>query len=269
MALTPSDLVRLLFPTGKGCLALTGGGGKTTFLGVLGHALASQGIATLLTTTTKIQNPFPVPVDWRVIEATMEGFLGAVRSRFRPGSLGLGVTGPYGTHKWEGVPPEWLDTLCGETETGVVLNEADGAFRLPIKAPADHEPVIPPSSTGVIPILGMSALGAPLDETHAFRPHLISLVTGVPIGTPVTEEAIVRLMIHPQGLTKGAPGHAVIVPFLNQAETPARQAAAHRIAREILNRSDQIKMVLVGRLKPTPRIEVLHRMSPSGPGEDA
>jgi len=258
-ALTQIDLARCLLPEGRGCIALTGGGGKTTLMGVLGHAFRSLERAVFLTTTTKIQNPFPVEVDWFVKQEEAGKFLKEVREKWQSGQIGLGVKRPYGPRKWEGIPPEWVDDLCAMMKEGLILNEADGAYRLPVKAPASHEPVIPRSTTLVIPVMGMSALGAPLDETHVFRPRNVSEITGLPLGEPVTAPVMARLLTHPLGLAKGTPSQSSVVPFLNQAETPARRAAARRIAHMIFRQSERIETVLIGRLKPTPLFEMLTR----------
>lgn len=236
---------------------MTGGGGKTTFLGVLGHAFKSLGIPVLLTTTTKVQNPFPVEVDWFVALSDPEELKRLVLDRWGPGALGMAVAGPFGNHKWEGVPPKWLDELYTAVEGGIILNEADGALRLPIKAPADHEPVIPASATHVIPVLGLSALGTPLDEVHAFRPRLIAEITGLALGDPIDEAAMARLVTHPRGLAKGAPPGAEIIPFLNQADTPELESAGERVAGKILTMSGETRMVLIGSLKPVPSLKVV------------
>ncbi len=259
MPLSLPDFARMIVPSETGCVSLTGGGGKTTLLGVLGHTLKSLGLPVLLTTTTKVQNPFPVPTDWFVAEADPQIFIREVLEQLRPNVVGLAVKGPFGAHKWEGIPSGLVDALLARTDSGIILNEADGAFRLPIKAPADHEPVIPASTTALVPVLGLSALGKPLDKQHAFRPALISQVTGLPLGQPVTEQAMARLMIHPRGLAKGCPDGVPVYPFLNQADTPGLLAAGERIAREIFEYSGKIQRVFVGRLRPQPWVEVFER----------
>jgi len=252
MSLTVLDVIQALGFPEKACVALTGGGGKTTLLGVLGRAFTSLGRPVLLTTTTKVQRPFPVAVDWFVEEDDPGKLEREVLSKWTPGTLGMAVGGPFGGHKWAGVSPGWVDGFFSQIEEGVILNEADGALRLPIKAPADHEPVIPETTTHVIPVVGLSVLGAPLDETHAFRPRLIAERTGLAMGSPITKTAVSRLIVDPRGITKGAPGLAEIIPFLNQADTPELAAAGVDIGREILSLSDRIESVLVGRLKPVP-----------------
>ena len=47
--------------------------------------------------------------------------------------------------------------------------EGDGAKGKSFKAPREYEPVIPIETTLVIPVLGVDALGQPLDEAHFLR----------------------------------------------------------------------------------------------------
>ncbi|MCZ7671710.1 MAG: selenium cofactor biosynthesis protein YqeC [Chloroflexi bacterium] len=97
-----------------------------------------------------------------------------------------------------------------------VLVEADGSRMRPIKAPAEHEPVIPPDATVVAPVVGLDALERPLSEI-AHRPEKIeqlllptshfSLLNGM-----LTPEAIARILTHPWGGLKSVPAGARVIP---------------------------------------------------------
>jgi len=262
MSQTIHDVIHLLSGVGKACISMTGGGGKTTFLVVLGEALRSVGYPVILTTTTKVQKPFPVSVDWFISDEDSERLKKEIMFRTRPNTLGMAVRGPFGDHKWNGIEPEIIDNIFALIDEGFILNEADGAFRLPIKAPAEHEPVIPQSTTILFPVLGLMALGTPLDKAHAFRPQLIAKVTGLSMGDRITKEAMATLFIHPEGITKDAPKRSLIIPFLNQADTPELWEAGRRIAVEIFRRTKGIVTVIIGRLQPHPSFEICHRNGP-------
>lgn len=259
MGKTLFDVIELLAIQRKASISITGGGGKTTLMGALGAAFLSLGFPVLLTTTTKIQNPFPFPVDWFVAEQDMAMFEQEVLNRMEQKSLGLGVRGAFGTYKWDGVTSAAVDRIFEKMERGIILNEADGAKRLPIKAPGADEPVVPLSTTHLIPMIGLSALGNPLDEAHAFRPHLISKITGLSIGGTMTEMAIARLFTHREGVSKGAPPKAKIFPFLNQADNASLKESGQRIAGEILLKSSRIDSVLVGTLKTMASFDICKR----------
>ncbi len=61
--------------------------------------------------------------------------------------------------KVQGVLPEFLDRIAAQPAVDVVIVEADGSRRLPFKAPAQHEPVIPTSTTVLMPVVGLDVLG--------------------------------------------------------------------------------------------------------------
>ena len=107
----------------------------------------------------------------------------------------------------------------------------------PIKAPAAHEPVIPPEATLVVPVVGMDALERPL-STAAHRPELIASILSeqytVAETQPLTPEMVAALLRHPQGGLKGVPAGARVIPTLNKVETPARLSAGRQIARTLL-----------------------------------
>ena len=87
--------------------------------------------------------------------------------------------------KLDGVPPEWVPTLRDLPWVGAVLVEADGAARLPLKAPAAWEPVIPACTSLTIVVAGLDAQDAPLDADHVHRPELLAALLGLEIGRPV------------------------------------------------------------------------------------
>jgi probable selenium-dependent hydroxylase accessory protein YqeC len=80
-----------------------------------------------------------------------------------------------------------------------LLIEADGSRQKPLKAPAEHEPPIPDFSDVVIYVAGLSALGKPLHEDHVHRAEQFSQLSGLPLGVPITPQAILTALTHPQG----------------------------------------------------------------------
>jgi molybdenum cofactor cytidylyltransferase len=115
-----------------------------------------------------------------------------------------------------------------------LLIEADGSRRRPLKAPASHEPVIPGWASSVGVVAGLSGLGWPLNAEWVHRPEQFARIVGLDLEAPVTEEALIRLLVHPQGGLKGIPRGARRVVLLNQASTPELQAIAHRLAQPLL-----------------------------------
>ena len=83
------------------------------------------------------------------------------------------VVGQVQGDKAHGVPPELPGQLLARPDVDFVLIEADGSRMRPIKAPAEHEPVIPPGATLVVPVMGIDALDLPLAEA-AHRPESVA-----------------------------------------------------------------------------------------------
>jgi molybdenum cofactor cytidylyltransferase len=115
-----------------------------------------------------------------------------------------------------------------------LLVEADGSRRLPLKAPAAHEPVIPDWVKTVVVVAGLSGLGKPLNHEWVHRPELFSRLADLDLDASVTAEGLVRVLSHPQGGLKGVPDGARRVALLNQAGTAELQAVAQRMAQPLL-----------------------------------
>ena len=94
---------------------------------------------------------------------------------------------------------------------GLVLVEADGSKRLPVKAPAPWEPVVPEGTDLVVGVVGLDALGRPMDERTVHRPQLFAAVTGCAPGDPIAWGHLVALARHPEGLFKGVTCRRVVL----------------------------------------------------------
>lgn len=154
------------------CIALTGSGGKSTALFRLGSELTSSGRQTLLTTTTKVwarqadHAPFTITTD---DETLLARELPVLLPRYgRVLALSGSAAEP---EKMQGLPVDTVCRLARLASVQAVVVEADGSRERPLKAPADHEPVIPPCATDVIHVVGLSALGKPLHSDWVHRPE--------------------------------------------------------------------------------------------------
>ncbi len=241
---------------GGGVVSLVGAGGKTTLMFQLARELAAAGRSVLTTTTTKIFVPRPDQSPTLVIAKDLPALLGNLKCPPSGGSLVTAAASELpDKNKLAGYPPELIDAL---NETGFfewILVEADGSRRLPLKAPGEHEPVIPQSSGRVIAVVGLEAVGNPLDEEHVFRASDYSRITGIPAGSPVTAESVVSVLLSPQGIFKDSPPRSRRVVFLNKADDVDRLLAGEAITRSLLARgTGKVHLVLTGSLLPEPRI---------------
>ena len=154
-------------------VAFVGGGGKTSLLFALAAALPGR---VVVTTTTRIfaaqmrLAPAVVYAD----DLSRLGELLDTHGRCL-------VVGRVDGEKARGVPPDLPARLLARPDVDAVLVEADGSRMRPVKAPATHEPVIPPEATLVVPVVGLDALEGPIDKV-AHRPELVRSITNYELG---------------------------------------------------------------------------------------
>ena len=161
-----------------GITAIIGSGGKSTLLRALGLELMRAGSRVLLCTTTHMLPVAGVPWDgssrrldaapWKPGALHTPGCTCEACAGLARGSIcQTGVLDPE-TGKLSS-PAEPLDELAQRFD--YVLAEADGSKRLPLKAHAAWEPVIPAVTANVVWVVGASGLGKPVAEV-VHRPEL-------------------------------------------------------------------------------------------------
>jgi probable selenium-dependent hydroxylase accessory protein YqeC len=163
-------------------VALVGGGGKTTLRGVLASQASAHLERVLTTVTTKTGPLAGMEADAVVIQADRALRRAGVRGEFQNHRWVFSASRAEG-RKWIGVEPDWIDEMAGEVDLAIV--EADGCRQKPFKAHGDREPVIPPSTTLVIPCIGAEVIGAPLTEECVHRSAIFTEWTGVQEGRPM------------------------------------------------------------------------------------
>ena len=88
-------------------------------------------------------------------------------------------------------PAEPLDQLAQRFD--YVLAEADGSKRLPLKAHAPWEPVVPAGTANVIWLVGASGLGKPINEA-VHRPELFCERCGCELTDTATPERVAQVL---------------------------------------------------------------------------
>ena len=158
-----------------GVTAIIGGGGKTTLMECLAAELAAQA-RVIVCTTTHIYPEQTMPCLVSPTEAEVRAALA------RAGCVCVGSVSENGKLSAPELP---FRTLCALA--GYVLVEADGAKRLPLKAHAAHEPVVPPEANQTILVVGASGFGKPMRES-VHRAPIAAQALGVGEDTIVTPE---------------------------------------------------------------------------------
>lgn len=226
-------------------LALVGAGGKTTALFQLGRELLAR-------------TPYP---ETQTVLATATTHLGVEQARLAdhhcivrepadvdayvadiPAGMVLFTGIESGEERLAGVSKAALERILALVDTRNIplLIEADGSRMKPVKAPAAHEPVIPPFVYTVVVVAGLSALGKPLAPEWVHRMDIFAGLAELSRGAPITPEALVRVLTHPQGGLKGIPNGTRRLAFLNQADTLELQSTAGSIAKQLLSSYDAV-----------------------------
>ena len=256
--LTRATLAEALGVTTGDVVALVGGGGKTTAMFRLAREIVERGEPVLTTSTTHIfaDQVALAPASVRATEATRERVRAALDAHRHV--LVIGDTDPT-TDRAAGVSPDLFAHLRTWCPRVCLLNEADGSRRRPFKAPARHEPAIPPETTLVVPVVGADVFGAPLDAEHVHRPALVQALGGAAPGTPVTPELVARVLAHPEGGRKNVPAQARVVVLINKVETLADREPARETARHLLREPAIEAVVLAAASADEPVLEVCRR----------
>jgi probable selenium-dependent hydroxylase accessory protein YqeC len=240
-------------------ISLVGGGGKTTIMFALARELALSDGCVVTTTTTKILEPSPSETPLLLVETDEEELMRLLLAnvdKYRHITLS---SERLTSRKLNGISPEFVVKLAGLSRVSHIVVEADGAAQRPLKAPNPTEPVIPPNTSLVIPVVGVDAIGCRLTEKDVFRPEIVSNLLGLPLGEVISPDAIAFLITHHQGIIKGSPERARIVPFINKVDLDESLSKARDLAGRILAmRHPQIERVVLGQAQlPEPVIEVI------------
>jgi len=243
-----------------GVISLVGAGGKTALMYHLARELSQKGDAVLTTTTTKIYVPNRKQSSIVMVSESAGAMAIEAKALLRQSlhiSAGRRLI-PF-RNKLQGFTPQAIDSIWQSGIFRWIVVEADGAAGRPVKAPAPHEPVIPQSTRWVIGVVGLMAVGRPLTERWAFRPQLVSMITGLGPGEIINESAIGSLFVKAGGILKNIPAHSLRYVFLNQADTSERLATGRRIGKIIDSHKDTgITGVLIGQTLYEPPVSACY-----------
>ena len=251
------QLQQALMLEGRGVVSLVGAGGKTSLMFKLADEVAAAGDAVMTTTTTKILKPTPRQSSHLIISDSVDTIIRAAGDLLNNNQRHITVAASQvlPDNKFIGLPPEVIDALAETKLFRWIIAEADGAARKPLKAPADHEPVIPGSSTQVIGICGLSAVGNPLTDKWVHRSERFAEITGLRRGAGISAAAVADMLIHENGIFKNTPSSALRIAFLNQADVPGAQAAGKSITDLLANKQKTgLNRIVIGQIKLSPPV---------------
>ena len=208
----------------KPVISIVGAGGKTSTIEYLASEYDSIRKKLLVTTTTHMFQPDT----WAWCkEESME----LVDRYFEEENvLWLGI--PCDNGKMKSPETSFLEQLRKKNIPMII--EADGSKRLPFKVPGEKEPVILEGSNIVIGVLGLDALGKPMNEV-CFRYELAAKYLNKSEEDLITREDYVNLIISEYGLKKGIKKNMKYIVFLNKVDDELIEKEALLI-REMLDK---------------------------------
>lgn len=205
-------------------ISLVGGGGKTTTMCRLQKEYELAQIPSIVTTTTHIQS---LEEGWFLGEPSVDG----LKERLETfGKAWCGEVTKKG--KLQSFPEAFLREMISLGNP--VIIEADGARRLPCKAPGPSEPVLVPETTMVLALYGMDALGKQIKEI-CFRPELVADLLGKSEEDSLTPSDIAVLAASEQGGRKSVTSKMDYQVILNKADGMKDQDAAKQIAEDLMH----------------------------------
>jgi len=232
------DLAKTLRLTQTPTVAFVGAGGKTTAMFQLARALSDgnaeskvEGRAPVIVTATTHLGDWQIPLaDEHIIVTKLEDL-----EQFNPRGVTL-VTGEFEGDRTKGLERDAISWLREVSERNHIplLIEADGSRQKPLKAPAQHEPVIPEFVEQVVYVTGLTGLGRPLGEDIVHRPEIFARLSGLRPGEMISTESLAHVLTNPEGGLKHIPATARRVALLNQADTPELQSLAHAMVKSLL-----------------------------------
>ena len=210
-------------------VAFTGAGGKSSAILAISEELTREEMSVLVAPTTKMFLDEARKVGPLVTSTDQTGLRDRIEQSFTGSEAVVAGSELLSKQRIGGVDPAWLPTL--QKLADVTLIEADGSRRRPLKGTASHEPLIPDSSTLVIAVGNITALGKPLNDEYVHRPEVFSELTGVGLDQTVTPRAFATAVA--KGSLGKAPAGARKAALITGVQPGRRMSEAAVITREL------------------------------------
>jgi molybdenum cofactor cytidylyltransferase len=241
--------------------AFVGAGGKSALMGRVAAELGGE-LPVVLSTTTRIAlHQRQLATHHLILQDKVE--LPVLRPFLEsPGTILLTGRVAPGEPKWLGLDPSILEVVrrLVSQAGGVLLVEADGARGKSVKAPAEHEPVIPAFTDLVVLVAGIDAVGQPIRSAAVHRPERVAALLGVPQEERLTPAALGKVITSAEGGLQSVPRAAEVRAALNKVESDSGEADARQVAAEVLKESRVRAVVLASALGAQPVRAVIGRV---------
>jgi len=245
----PYDPLLLALEATHGLICLVGAGGKKTTMYTLA-ALHPGRVA--LSSTSHMYEYDPAQIDVLVTTGSAED-----KPQFPPDSRVVAFAGVTDTPKRVGgLSVAQIEHIHLQDQPDLFVLKADGARARLIKAPAHYEPIVPASTTTVIPVVSARAFGRSLNDGIAHRPELLCEVMGVAMEEALSPTHIAALLSSERGALQGV-GDASVVPLINMVDSPDLLGPAREAAELALAATDRYSRVVLASMKERRLVEIV------------
>ncbi|PTC02245.1 putative selenium-dependent hydroxylase accessory protein YqeC [Vibrio mediterranei] len=224
-------------------ISLVGGGGKTQLLYRLANEYQQFGHNVCVTTTTKMYFPNAPELNQVTDFASHSpipstGIAFVYSERLCPNDNDTKV-------KVRGLSNEQIESLKHQQLYSVFIVEADGSHRLPLKAPARHEPCIPNHSDVVIGVTGADPILNPANPEAIHRWNEFSMLTKCNEGSVIGKNQIQALVHSDQGLFKGCSEQQKKIWVINRFDLASDKAQLTELAKQIFDEEPQLAQLAI------------------------
>ena len=228
-------------------VVFVGAGGKSSAILALASEIARDGESLLVAPTTKMFleeadriGPVVTSESFEELSSMIEETIAETRAVVAGREL-------LSKKRVGGLEASWISPLSSLAD--VVLIEADGSRRRPLKGTSSHEPVLPDALDLVVAVGNVVALGKPVNEEFVHRPEAFSELTGVGSEQSITPRSFARALVNGSlGKVPPETRQAVLLTGVEPGRTMSDSAI---IAREIWRLGKQ-KVILSSLTKEYP-----------------
>jgi molybdenum cofactor cytidylyltransferase len=148
-----------------------------------------------------------------------------------------------------GPPPEFIPRLLDSVDSDVLLIEADHAAGLPLKAPYDHEPIIPEGTSLVVAIASLRVLGQQLNATNVYNAGAIMERYGFVEDARIKSPWVAQVLRDEQLGLQGVPPQARVMALLNGVTAHGYARARARLIGRLILRQPRVRGVAIGSVR--------------------
>ncbi|QFU22735.1 putative selenium-dependent hydroxylase accessory protein YqeC [Shewanella eurypsychrophilus] len=156
---------------------------------------------------------------------------------------------PQQKTKVNGLSKHEISSIKASGQFDIIFVEADGARRLPIKAPSRHEPCIPSDVDIVIAVTGCEVISQPISAELIHRWNEFTQVTGCKAGDVMDQQILGRLIAHPDGMFKQVPADCRRIWLINKLDLTSNYDDIKSLSSDLLARNGSLDGVCLASMQ--------------------